>query len=320
MSKLKKAMMRAKEARERQEGPSSAPPAAPAPEHRPAPPFPAPEPSHGVEAAPEGPRPEPPQTPPPTDRDDPAIPPRRADDPPPAGESPFTPTRTRVEKPDGRALRRNKVMVDCRKWGASDQIKILRTQVLNKLAEFQGNSLLITSANPREGKTFTAVNLAVSFSQELHRTALLIDADLRAPAVHRRFGLQVDGGLSDYLLGQRDLPDLLVNPGIPKLTVLPGGAGIPNSTELLGTPRMEGLVEEMKARYPDRFLIFDTSSVLTCADPLVFSRFVDGVLLVVAAEHTSRKDLQRALEMLENRPVIGIVYNMARDPAGGRAG
>ncbi|MDF1556251.1 MAG: CpsD/CapB family tyrosine-protein kinase, partial [Deferrisomatales bacterium] len=153
---------------------------------------------------------------------------------------------TRVEMASERALQRGKVVSRFHHEGISDQVKILRTQILNKMDEIGGNTLLVTSANPQEGKTFTSINLAVSLCQEVGRTTLLVDTDLRKPEVARAFGLDGSAGLSDYLLGTATVPCLLVNPGIPKLTLLPGGVALPNSTELLGSPRMEALVEEMK--------------------------------------------------------------------------
>ncbi|MEW6265600.1 MAG: polysaccharide biosynthesis tyrosine autokinase [Thermodesulfobacteriota bacterium] len=219
---------------------------------------------------------------------------------------------TRLIECEPLVLRRNKVISICHENKTADQIKILRAQVLEKLKDLTGNSLLITSPNPGAGKTFTSINLAISVAQEINRTTLLVDADLRKPSIHKYFGFQVEKGLAEYLLGQAEMADLLVNPGIPKLTILPGGAPIINSSELLGAPRMETLVKEMKNRYSDRLLIFDTSSLLTSADPLVFSRFIDGVLLVVEAERTSNKQLKRAMELLRERPVIGAVYNKVR--------
>ena len=199
------------------------------------------------------------------------------------------------------------------------QISVLRTHVLNKLKEINGNSLLVTSANPGEGKTFTCINLGISISQELNRTVLLVDADLRNPAFHHYdfasdfFGVKIGKGLSDYLLGRLEIPELMLNPGIRKLTILPGGMPLPNSAELLGSARMEELIIEMKNRYRgDRIIIFDTPALLKCTDPLVFSHLIDGVLVVVEVEKTSPGDLKRVMELLKDKPVLGTVLNKVR--------
>lgn len=221
-------------------------------------------------------------------------------------------TETRVMEVNPKILRKNKIVSHFAEAGLSDELKILHTQVLNKMEEMGGNSLLVTSVNPREGKTTTAINLAVSISHKVDQTVLLVDADLRKPTVHRYLGLPNTGGLSDYLLRQAEIPELLVNPGIPKLVILSGGNPLMNSSELLGSPRMERLLDEMKARYPDRFIIFDSSSLLSCADPLVLSRHVDGVLLVVESERTPKRDLERALGLLAESRIVGMVFNKAK--------
>lgn len=223
---------------------------------------------------------------------------------------------TKIKKIDDRVLKKGKVISLFHDLEKVDQIKTLRTQILNKLKELKGNSLLITSANPYEGKTFTAINLGVSIAQELDRTVLLIDCDLKNHSNHHKkfgkdfFGTPMDEGLSHYLLGQAELQDLLLNPGIERLVILPAGAALPNSAEMLSSPRMEILVNEVKCRYPDdRIVIFDSSSLLTSADPLVLTRFVDGILLVVEEEKTTEEDLRKVMELLKDKPLIGTVIN-----------
>jgi non-specific protein-tyrosine kinase len=223
---------------------------------------------------------------------------------------------TRVKKIDDSMLQKGKVISLFHDLEKVDQIKTLRTQILNKLKEVGGNSLLITSANPHEGKTFTAINLSVSIAQELNRTVLLVDCDLKNHSKPHKsfgrdfFGTQMDEGLSNYLLDQGELQDLLINPGIERLVLLPAGRPLSNSSEMLSSPRMEMLVNDIKCRYPeDRILIFDSSSLLTSADPLVLTRFVDGILLVVEEEKTTTDDLQKVRELLKDKHIIGSVMN-----------
>ena len=231
-----------------------------------------------------------------------------------AGSEEVNPTyrQTQVIKIAPKTLKRNKIVSLFAKEALSDELRILHTQVLNKMEEIGGNSLLITSVRPQEGKTTTAINLAVSMSHKVDQTVLLVDADLRKPTVHRYLGLPDRGGLSDYLLRQAEISELLINPGLPKLVILSGGQSLVNSSDLLGSPRMARLIEEMKERYPDRFIIFDTSSLLSCADALVLSRYVDGVLLVVESEKTTKKDLERALGLLKESRFLGMVFNKAK--------
>jgi len=219
---------------------------------------------------------------------------------------------TRVVACDPATMRRHKVIFDCQATTAGDQVKILRTRRLQRLIEMGGNSLLLTSPSAGTGTTLTAINLAFSVAQEIERTVLLVDADLRKPSIHTYFGVKSDKGLADYLLGKVNIPELLFNPGFDKITVLPGGKPLANSTELLGAPRMETLVNEVKSRYADRFIIFDSSPLLTTADPLVFANHIDGILLVVEAEKTMKKEVKQAMELLAGKPVLGTVLNKVR--------
>jgi non-specific protein-tyrosine kinase len=216
---------------------------------------------------------------------------------------------TAIKQIDFDNLENNKIISICHGNAVADQLKILRTQILSQLKKLQGNSLLITSANPGEGRTVTAINLAITLSQQIDGTVLLVDADLRKPSIHTLLGFDAENGLSDYLRGKAQIADLLVNPGMHRLVVLPGGKAIPNSSEHLGSPRMEALINELKERYTDRFIIFDSPPLLASADSLVLSRFIDGILMVVEAEKTSKEDLKRAMELLQDKPVIGTVLN-----------
>lgn len=229
-------------------------------------------------------------------------------------------SRTKVETVDLKTLRKNKIISLFQEDGITDQIKTLRTQILMKLREVGGNTILVTSANPSEGKTFTAINLGVSIAQELDRTVLIVDADLRNPSVHHYdfandfFGIHISEGLAHYLMGQVEVADILLNPGIEKLTILPGGRPLPNSAEVLGSPRMESLIKEMKSRYrSDRVIIFDSPAILVCPDPLVLASFVDGILLVVEEERTTAADLKRCMELLKDRLILGAVLNKSQN-------
>jgi len=219
---------------------------------------------------------------------------------------------TRIQHVDFQRLEENRVISSCIDNMVADRLKILRTQVLEHIKEAGGNTLLIASPNPGEGRTITAINLSISLAQQIDGTVLLVDADLRKPSIHNLLGLEVKRGLSDYLRGKADIQDLMINPGIPRLVVLPGGKAIANSSELLGSPRMQWLIKEMKERYDDRFIIFDSPPLLTNADTLVLSRYVDGILMVVEAEKTKKDDIKQAIELLKERPIIGTIFNKTK--------
>jgi protein-tyrosine kinase len=187
--------------------------------------------------------------------------------------------------------------------------RILRTRLMRKMQAEGGNTLMVTSAVPGEGKTLTSINLALTFAREFGQTVLLVDCDLRRQQIHEVLGYQCDKGLADYFTGAESLQNLIVWPGVEKLTVISGGSTLEESSEIIGSQRMKGLVEEMKNRYPERIVIFDTPPVLVGADAMALAPLVDHIVVVVRAGETSAKDLQGALGMLPKEKVAGMVLN-----------
>ena len=190
-----------------------------------------------------------------------------------------------------------------------EQFRLIRTQILQRAAGKGGVTVMVTSALPREGKTLIAINLALTFAKEYNQTALLVDCDLRQQAIHAALGFPSDLGLVDYLVHDCPIPDLMVWPGVEKLTVISGGRTLTGSTELLGSPRMRDLVADLKRRYPERYVIFDVPSLLTSADPLAFAPLVDYIVVVVQAGKTALPDINKALKMLPREKVVGLVLN-----------
>ena len=168
---------------------------------------------------------------------------------------------------------------------------------------------MVTSATSGEGKTFVAANLAISISHELHAHALLVDCDLRNPSLAQRFGLQNGKGLSDYLAGNGNASELFMKTKVEKLNLLPGGTIQDNPTELIGSKKMEALIHELKSRYPDRYVIFDSTPLLATAEPEVLAKFVDGIIVVVRAGVTPRETVKQAIANLDKGKIIGFVLN-----------
>jgi capsular exopolysaccharide synthesis family protein len=192
----------------------------------------------------------------------------------------------------------------------TDAYKMLRTQVFQRLRENGWNSLAVTSPGLNEGKTLTAINLAISLAMEVNYTVLLVDADLRHPSVHSYFGIEAECGLSDYLTADKPLSELLIHPEeIPGLVILPGGKPLANSAEMLNSPKMVRLVEELKTRYSSRIILFDLPPLLGAADTLAFSPYVDAALLVIEDGKTQAEDVKRAVGLLQGTSVIGTVLN-----------
>jgi len=216
---------------------------------------------------------------------------------------------TRSVETDREHLVGNRVFSILPKNRIADQYKLLRTMLLNRTRPFGHNTIALTSFKETEGKSLTAVNLSITMARESRQTVLLVDADLRKPSVHEIMGIPGNPGLKDYLLHHKPLEQLLVHPDIETLTVLPAGGRLDNSTELVGSVRMEALVREIKHRYPDRYVIFDCPALNNCPDALVLSSYIDGMVLVARADYTTGDELAKCMGMLKGRNIIGVVLN-----------
>lgn len=192
---------------------------------------------------------------------------------------------------------------------AAEQFRKLRSHLFRLNEEDSPKTIMVTSATDGEGKTFVAANLAINIAIHFHAHSLLIDCDLRKSQVAKWFNLENGEGLSDYLLGGRNLPDLLLKTAVEKLTILPGGHLQDNPTELIGSKRMEILVQELKVRYKDRFIIFDTTPLLATSEPEILAKLADGIIIVVRAGTTPRETLKQAMASLEKEKILGFVLN-----------
>jgi len=192
-----------------------------------------------------------------------------------------------------------------------DSYRMLRTRVLQSMRSNGWNSLAITGPASGCGKTLTAINLAVSLAMEVTNTVLLLDLDLRKPSISRYFEYEPEYGISDYLLNDVPINEIMFSPGIERLVVVPGREGIPNSSEMLRSPKMLALVDEVKTRYPDRLIVVDLPPILAADDALAFSPYIDSMLLVAEDGSTRAEHLQRSLEVLKNANIMGTVLNKA---------
>lgn len=178
------------------------------------------------------------------------------------------------------------------------------------------NAIMVTSSVPNEGKSLTALNLAVSLAQGLDHTVLLIDADLRRPSLHDYLEIEQGAGLSDILKGEADIGETIVQTGIGKLAVIRSGSQVENPVELFSSQKMRALVDELKRRYPDRYLIFDTPPVLPFAESRALANIVDGTIFVVRERLATQAEIKEAYDHLKGSGVLGVVYNAADAPAG----
>ncbi len=173
------------------------------------------------------------------------------------------------------------------------------------------NTLMVTSAISGEGKSVTAINLALSLAQEQDHTVLLVDADLRSPIVCKYLGLEANKGLADCLTEGMPISEALIKTGLGNLTILPAGKQMANPVELFSSQKMKDLLDEIKHRYSDRYIIFDMPPVLPFAETRLLGSVVDGVIFVVKEGGTSVSNITEALASLKDANVLGIVYNEA---------
>jgi protein-tyrosine kinase len=220
-------------------------------------------------------------------------------------------TQTRQLEVDAEFLRHHRVISSLND-PVGEPYKILRTKVLQRMRANNWRTLAITSPTEGCGKTLTSINLAISIAREANQTVLLVDLDLKRPQVQRYLTPDELPGISDYLLNDTPVSDLLFNPkGVDRLVVLPGHTSVTHSSEMLSSPRMVNLIQEMKARYPSRIVLVDMPPVLVCDDVLAFSPYLDAALLVAADGETAREDLRRAAELLDKMNILGITLNKA---------
>ena len=176
-----------------------------------------------------------------------------------------------------------------------------------------GNLIMITSALPGEGKSFTAINLAMSIATELDYTVMLVDADVGRPSVMNVLGLPVGPGLLDLVVDEsKDLSSVLLRTNIDKLTILPSGTPHARATELLASDAMARLLNDMAQRYADRIIIFDSPPLLLATESRVLASHMGQVVMVVRAQKTLQSDVAQALATIESCPVKLMLLNQAR--------
>jgi receptor protein-tyrosine kinase len=174
------------------------------------------------------------------------------------------------------------------------------------------NLIMVSSAKPNEGKTFVAINLALSIALEQDKTVLLIDADVLRPSVVRELGVEEKPGLIEYLLGKSEkVSDIIYNTDIDKLKLIPAGKPHHLSNELLASEKMASLANELANRYPDRIVIFDCPPLIGVTETLVLASLMGQGVIVVEESKSSIADIQAATRHLNEDLALGLVLNKA---------
>jgi protein-tyrosine kinase len=209
----------------------------------------------------------------------------------------------------------------------ADEFRVIkRTLIANAaredaIGQRNRNLIMVTSALPGEGKTFSAANLAMSIAMEMDHTVLLVDADVARPSLPRVLGIPLAKGLLDLLTDNSvALSDVLLRSNIEKLSILPSGTPHPRATELLASDAMKRLLQDMAERYSDRLIIFDSPPLLVTTEARVLATYMGQVVVVVQAGRTAQSDVKHALATIEKCPMKLLVLNQARTAAQGSYG
>jgi len=191
----------------------------------------------------------------------------------------------------------------------AEQFKILRTNLLFPSSGRSPRTIMVTSSMPNEGKSLISANLAISIAQSIQEHVLLIDCDIRRPCIHTQFGFGDVPGLSDHLSRGIPVSSLLLKTKVHKLSILPGGNPSYNPSELISSQKMSRLLQEVKYRYSDRFIVIDSPPPKITSESSALSRQVDGVLLVIEFGRTSREMVSDLVNTIGKEKIIGIVLN-----------
>jgi protein-tyrosine kinase len=222
---------------------------------------------------------------------------------------------SRIVKIDTAGLRARKILTpDTKRNRTVEEFRLIKRVVLNRRwdegGDAPGNTIVVTSALPSEGKTTTAINLAMSIAAEEDLRVLLVDADFIKPDALRQLGVRADKGLIDVLQNPRlDISDVMLRTNIDKLSLIPAGQLHERCTELLASARMDEIITELASRYEDRILIFDSPPLLVTTESVVLASHMGQIVFVVQAGRTKRETLNSALDLLGDRPQLSLVLN-----------
>jgi capsular exopolysaccharide synthesis family protein len=224
----------------------------------------------------------------------------------------FTP-QFRSAPVDPEAMERNHVLLRVHDVAISRAYKILRTRVLRRLSANNWASLGITGIAAGEGKSLTAINLALALAQDVNTWVTLVDLDLQRPQLGSYLGMTYEHGLTDFLTGQVEVDQIMYDIGVKRLAIVPNATSVESSSELLSSPRMADFVNALESQSPRRVVVYDMPPLMVTDDVLAFAPRVDGFLLVVSQGQTARRTLANATEVLSELNVVGVVLNRSTE-------
>ena len=218
---------------------------------------------------------------------------------------------TPVIKLDSAHLEKNRIVSHTKSDVNSYSFDSLRTQILQKMEENNWRTIAVVSPTPHSGKTLVSINLAISIAHQPQKTAILVDFDLRRPKIAASLGIHTDKSMNDYLLDKAQLKDIMINPGIDRLVIVPTMKPVSKSAETLSSKKVTTLISELRDRYDSRIVIFDCPPVLNSDDAMVLLPQVDCILLVIANGMSTQSEIEETLHHLPKNNLLGVVFNKA---------
>ena len=210
-------------------------------------------------------------------------------------------------------MERNRILPQVADQAALRAYKILRTRLLQRLAANKWQSVAITGTESGQGKTLTAINLAITLAQDPNTSVCLVDLDLQRPQLATQMGMGFELGLGDYLLGECQAEQIMYQSNFPHLVIIPNSKRFEHSSEVLAGARMLDLLGIIETEMPRHIVIFDMPPMLLADDVLTFAPHVDGVLLVLAEGLTQRASVEKAKELLGDMNLVGVVLNRSSE-------
>ncbi len=191
----------------------------------------------------------------------------------------------------------------------AERFRLLRAKIVSETQQTDDRSFLVTSTQNMEGKTFTALNLAITFAREVDHKVLLLDINVKNPSVLKYLGIDEQPGLLDCMHDNVPISDMVICPGIERLLLLPLGIGRVKSAELLRSRKTQMVLQEMKRRHKDLYIILDGPAVTDGVDSIVLSEFIDRTLFLVEHGRIPQKKCSEALSLLDKDKMLGVVFN-----------
>jgi protein-tyrosine kinase len=225
----------------------------------------------------------------------------------------IAPVAYREVRLDPQTLEANRVLTAISDPVATSAYKMLRTRVLQRTSASGWRALGVTGTLAGEGKSLTAINLAIALARDVNTHVFLVDMDLQRPSVASQLGMSFDKGLSDFLVGNAARDEILYNVGIDRLTVIPNANRGNHHSELLGSAHMEELMQSLWHEQPARIIIYDLPPLLVSDDVLAIAPRLDALLLVATQGITQRKVLESAREILSEVNLLGVVLNRSTE-------